>query len=118
MASARGHKPGDTVFAIVDSPVFAGARVAIPRGAEAALQVAGMDEGISLKLSTVSAAGRQYAVSADTYTYEGAAGKPKKGVLGRVGSLVHKKHESADAVIAPGSTLTFTLTEPMEVIAP
>ena len=78
-----------------------------------------MEEGLSLKLSTVMVGGRQYAVSADTYEYEGGA-KPKKGVLGRVGGLVHKKRGEGGeaAVIAPGSRLTFTLTQPMEVIAP
>ena len=119
-ASTRSSKLGDPVSASVDAPVMVGARMVLPRGADAGLRVANMDDGISLNLATVNVRGRQYAVNADTFEYEGGGSKQKKGVLGRVGGLVHKKRgEGGEAsVIAPGSRLTFTLTQPMEVIAP
>ena len=98
MASTRSSKLGDTVSASVDAPVAVGARVALPRGADAVLRIANMDEGLSLKLSTVSVGGRQYAVSADTYEYVGGGNKPKES--GRVGGLVHKKRkEGGEAAV-------------------
>jgi hypothetical protein len=119
-ASTRSSKLGDPVSASVDAPVMVGARMVLPRGADAGLRVANMDDGISLNLATLNVRGRQYAVNADTFEYQGGGSKQKKGVLGRVGGLVHKKRgEGGEAsVIAPGSRLTFTLTQPMEVIAP
>ena len=118
MASTRSSKLGDAVSASIDTPVLAGSRVAIPRGADVNLRIAGMDEGLSLKFASVIVDGKQYAVTADTYEHE--SGKPKKGVLGRVGGLVHKRREGGGeaSVIAPGSRLTFTLAQPMEVVAP
>jgi hypothetical protein len=120
IASTRNNKLGDAVSASVDAPVMAGDRVAIPKGADASLNIASLDDGLSLRLAFVSVGNRPYNVSAQNYEYDGGGNKPKKSVLGRVGGLVHKKHGEGGeaAVIAPGSRLTFTLTAPVEVVAP
>jgi hypothetical protein len=117
MASTRSSHLNDMISAVVDVPVVVGARIVIPRGAAASLRVAGMDEGISLSLAGVAIGGRQYPPSADTYSFDGSAGgKPKKGVLGRVGGLVHKKHgESAAVVVPPETRLSFTLSAALEI---
>jgi eukaryotic-like serine/threonine-protein kinase len=115
MASTRSSKLGDAISAAVDSPIVVGARIAIPRGTDASLRVASMDDGISLALSTLSIGGRQFTLTADTYSNDGS-GK-KKGVLGRVGGLVRKKKpEGGEAVvIPPESRLTFTLAAPLDL---
>jgi hypothetical protein len=116
MASTHSSTPGEAISAVVDVSVAVGSRIAIPRGALATLRVAGMDEGIALKLSTLVVSGRQFALNADTINYEPApGGKAKKGVLGRVGGLVHKKHGEEGVVIPPESRLTFTLAAPLEL---
>src|SRR5262249_4632341 len=118
MASTRSSRLGAPVSASLDAAVMAGSRVAIPRGAEATLVIASMDDGISLKLASITVGGRLYSVKADTYDSDsGAGGKSKKGVLGRVGGLVRKKHseDGEAAMVTPGSRLTFTLQAPLEV---
>jgi hypothetical protein len=116
MASTHSSTPGEAISAVVDVSVTVGSRIAIPRGAGATLRVTGMDEGIALKLSTLVVGGRQFSLSADTINYELApGGKQKKGVLGRVGGLVHKKHGEEGLVIPPESRLTFTLAAPLEL---
>jgi hypothetical protein len=101
------------ISAAVDAPVVVGSQVAVPRGAEASLRIAGMDDGITLRLSTVSLGSRHYNVTADTYH---EVDKPKKHMLGRVGGLVHKKHGDGEVtVIEPESRLTFTLQAPLVV---
>jgi hypothetical protein len=116
MASTRSSKLGDTVAAAIDAPVTVGGRTVISRGAGVTLRIASIDDGISLVLSTLTIGGRHYNVSADPFD-TGGSGKPKKGVLGRVGGLVHKKHgeSGGEASVLPESRLTFTLRAPVDV---
>ena len=93
---------------------MAGSRIALPRGAEATLIIASMDEGLTLKLASITFRGHQYHVDADMY--EAGNEKGKKGVLGRVGGLVRKRKAEGEAtVVPPESKLTFTLQTPLEV---
>jgi hypothetical protein len=119
MASTRSSHQGDSVAASVDAAVVSGSRTAIPRGADATLQVASVEDGISLTLAAVTVGGRRYPVSTEAYSRESEK-TGKKGVLGHIGGVVHKKHKDSGeaAVIAPESRLTFTLRQPVEVMAP
>jgi hypothetical protein len=93
-----------------------GSRVAIPRGTKVTLRVASIDGTISLQLSTLTLKGKQYNLTADTYESD-TVSKPRKGVLGRVGGLVHKRrNESGELVVPSKRILTFTLRAPVQVV--
>jgi hypothetical protein len=114
--STRSNQVGDAISGAIDAPVVVGSRVAIPRGAKVTLRIASIDESISLQLSTLILKGKQYNLIADTYESD-TVSKPRKGVLGRVGGLVHKRrNESAEAVVPSKSILTFTLRAPVQVV--
>jgi hypothetical protein len=114
LASTRSSKLGDTVAAAIDVPVVVNGRIVVARGSGVTLRIVSMDEGISLALSTLTIGGRHYNANAEPLDFE-AGGKSKKGVLGRVGGLVHKKRgESGEASVMPETRMTFTLRTPIE----
>jgi predicted Ser/Thr protein kinase len=123
MASTRSSKEGDSIAASVDAPVAVGGRTAIPRGADATLRVASLADGIVLDLTDISMGGRHYQASAAPYTPESAGTKDKKG--NKVGGIFRhldplKKRGGSEqaSVVAPESRITFTLKQPLDVVAP
>ncbi len=123
MASTRSSKQGDSIAASVDSAISVAGRTAIPRGADAALRVASLDDGLVLELADIGMGGRHYQASADPYAAGQSGAKEKKG--NKVGGFFRhldpvKKHGSSEqaTVVAPESRITFTLKQPLEVMAP
>ena len=122
MASTRSNKAGDPVAAAVDAPVAIAGRTAIPRGADATLRIASLDEGIVLDLAGISVGGRQYQASADSYSPQGASkerkGNKVVGVFRHLDPVKKRGSQEQAAVIAPGSRITFTLRNALEIVAP
>jgi len=119
MASSRNSKEGDHIAASVDASVAVGGRTAIPKGADASLRVAGLADGLVLDLASLTIGGRQYPASSEPYIAQ-TTGKDKKGnrVLRHIDPFKKHGSDQAVSVIAPGSSLTITLKQPLEVMAP
>ena len=126
MASTRSSKQGDSIAASVDGAVSIAGRTAIPRGADAALRIASLDGGLVLELADIGMGGRHFQATAEPYTAGQSDAKDKKGGNKVGGFFRHldpvKKRGAGGAegatVVAPESRITFTLTQPLEVIAP
>ena len=117
---SRQNQPGEKFDASVDSPVVAGGRTVIPKGANARVVLASVNQAghiagrseLVLRLASVSIHGKSYPVASDTYVKLGSSrGKRSAEVIGgaaAVGAVIggifgHKKGAAGGAAAGAGA---------------